>query len=71
MNSCATLASARLASGDKEIPQEQPHTAIQFGIVGIREGRRGQIPIDGRVVRPQPSVVSPADEWAGECVQSA
>jgi hypothetical protein len=49
-----------LAGGDNEIPQEQAWPAIRLGIIGIRQGRRGQIATYGRIVRLQLSGSAPS-----------
>ncbi len=59
------------AGGDKGILHHQPGAAIRCRIIGIRESGRGQVATYARVVRLQAAVVSLADEWAGECVESA
>jgi hypothetical protein len=60
-----------LSGINKELAQEQPDAAIRRRIVCIREGSRGQIAAHGRIVRLPQTVVSFADEWAGERMQSA
>src|SRR5258708_33324110 len=45
-----------LPGSEKEISKHQPRATIRWGIGGIRDGSRGQIPTDGRVVRLRLSV---------------
>src|SRR5258708_8098872 len=60
-----------LAGVDKGAREPPPRAAIRRRIVGRRDGSRGQIATDGRVVRLPPSVVTPADDCAGDCVERA
>ena len=56
---------------DSEVLEQQPHAAIRLGIVGVRNGRRGQNATHARVVRLPVPVVSLTDEGIGERMQSA
>src|SRR5579864_110854 len=65
------IGSGSLAGSDQEVPEKQSETSIRRWIIGIRDGSRAEVATNGRVVRLQPPIVSPADKWEGDCVENA